>query len=123
MHSLSISLNDMDNIQNFFDETPIFETKVTYDVDPETNKRIESSRKVIEAKFNVLPVNANGDFDSSDYSNGGTPQDVFDRINRPAGTTQKIYPCVAIAVRVKNKASDVDAYVDLAPAGWGGDEA
>lgn len=120
VHSLSISLDDMDNIQNFFNETPIFETKVTYDVDPETNTRIESSRKVVEAKFNVLPVNANGDFDRSDYSNDGDAATIAARIERDSSA--KVYPCVAIAVRVKNKASDVDAYVDLAPAGWGGDE-
>ena len=120
VHSLSISLNDMDNIQNFFNETPIFETKVTYDVDPETKTRIESSGKVIEAKFNVLPVNDTGGLDTSKYSNDGDATAIAARI--ALESSAPVYPCVAIAVRVKNKASDVDAYVDLAPAGWGGDE-
>ena len=117
VYSLDISLDNLDTIQNYFSNTPVFETKVTYDVDEDGN-RSNPTYDAANTRFNFFPVDASGNVDTSDYSNSGAPADIATRIEREAST--KVYPCVAVVVRVKN--NDVDAYVDLAPAGWGGDE-
>lgn len=81
-------------------------------------KEDETRTTVVDAKYNLLPVNERG-APLTDY-NSGNAADIGKRIKEGDNTSkQDLYPCLAVVVRVKNKTTG--KVVDLVPAGLGAD--
>ena len=110
VEKVMVNLSGNDAIEQKLNETPAFYTITEYEVD-EGGQPVESSARIVEAKCQIVPLQENGEVDGN-YTGDVTTMAASEE---SAG----LFPCLAIVARVRNK--DCNKYVDLVPAGVGGD--